>query len=160
MKIGILSDTQDYIFNINKALEIFKKNNISFFIHAGDFVAPFSLNPYFEKNFDFIGVFGNNDGEKNGLEKKSKGKIKEPPYTINIFGKDILVVHDISTINHHKLSKTPSVIVYGHTHTAGIRKEKDILFINPGETCGWVTGKATVAILDLENLNVEFIEIK
>ncbi|MCM8786939.1 MAG: metallophosphoesterase [Candidatus Omnitrophica bacterium] len=160
MKVGILSDTHDYIVNINKALEVFKENNISFFIHAGDFVAPFSLNPYFEKGFDFIGVFGNNDGEKNGLDKKSKGKIKEPPFAINLYGKDILIVHDITTINYLSFSKTPSVIVYGHTHIAEVKKEKDILFINPGEACGWVTGKATVAIFDVEILKAEIIEIK
>ncbi|MCM8765970.1 MAG: metallophosphoesterase [Candidatus Omnitrophica bacterium] len=160
MKIGILSDTHDNLENINKALEIFREKGINFFIHAGDYVAPFSLKPYFEKGFDFIGVFGNNDGEKVGLKEKSKGKIKEPPYIFNLSGKDILIVHELTQIKELNQHSLPSVVISGHTHITEIKKEKNSLFINPGEIGGWLTGRATFAILDLEKMEAEIIELK
>ena len=33
------------------------------------------------------------------------------------------------------------------------------LFVNPGECCGWVTGRATVAAIDLDTSRVELIEV-
>lgn len=160
MKIGILSDTHDNLENINKALEIFKEKGINFFVHAGDFIAPFSLKPYFEKGFDFVGVFGNNDGEKIGLKEKSQGKIKEPPYVFEIHGKKICVVHELSQIKKIEEDIFPSVVISGHTHIPEIKQEKKVLFINPGETCGWLTGRATCAILDLNKMEAEIVELK
>jgi predicted phosphodiesterase len=51
------------------------------------------------------------------------------------------------------------VIVYGHTHRLDIHRQGKTLIINPGETGGWVTGKATVATLDPENLDVEIHQL-
>ncbi len=31
--------------------------------------------------------------------------------------------------------------------------------INPGEACGWITGRYTVAVLDLETGKVEIVDI-
>ncbi|MCM8824414.1 MAG: metallophosphoesterase [Candidatus Omnitrophica bacterium] len=157
MKIGILSDTHDNITNINRALDWLKNKGINFFIHAGDYIAPFSLRPYFDKGFDFIGVFGNNDGEKEGLGKISKGKIFPPPYLFNLYQRDILVVHDLSQAKPHIFNI--SVVIFGHTHKPQTFREGKTLFINPGETCGWLTGKATIGILDLEKIEAEIIEL-
>jgi putative phosphoesterase len=159
MKIGILSDTHDNIRNINKALDLFREKGINFLIHAGDYVAPFSIKPYFEKGFDFIGVFGNNDGEKIGLKEKSKGKIKEPPYIFSMAGREILVAHDLTQIKELDENSLPPVIISGHTHVAEIKKEKNSLYINPGEAGGWLTGRATVAVLDLGKMEAEIIEL-
>ncbi|MGE4358125.1 MAG: metallophosphoesterase [Candidatus Omnitrophota bacterium] len=160
MKIGIISDTHDNLENIEKILTLFKKEGINFFIHAGDYVAPFSLKPYFEKGFDFIGVFGNNDGEKTGLKEKSNGKIKEPPYILNLGGKEILVVHELSQIRELNQVELPHIIISGHTHIAEIKKEENRLFINPGEAGGWLSGRSTCAILDLHKMEAKIIEIK
>ncbi len=156
-KIGVLSDTHDNLDKINRALELLKKGGINFFVHAGDYVAPFALRPYFDRGFDFVGVFGNNDGERIGLREKSMGKIKDPPYLFNLSGREILIVHDLNQIRNG--NRLPGIVIYGHTHKAEIRKEKDSLFINPGETGGWFSGKATAAILDLDKVEAEIIEI-
>ncbi len=159
MKIGIIADTHDNIANIRKALELFKKKGINFFIHAGDYVAPFTLSSYFEMGFDFVGVFGNNDGEKKGLKEKSKDKIKDAPYLFSYSGKNILIVHDLAAVGNLVNEKNPSVVIYAHTHNPEIRREGKTLFINPGEAGGWLTGRATVAVLDLGKLEAEIIPL-
>ena len=50
------------------------------------------------------------------------------------------------------------IVVYGHTHEIDIQKGESLL-LNPGETGGWTTGKATVAVVDLETLEATIHEL-
>ena len=40
------------------------------------------------------------------------------------------------------------MVVHGHTHEAVAAEQGSTLTINPGEICGYLTGKSTFAILD------------
>jgi len=51
------------------------------------------------------------------------------------------------------------VIIYGHTHRTDLRKIGKTLIINPGECGGWLSGKSTIALLDLENLEAKIIKL-
>jgi len=151
MKIGIISDTHDNLDKINKAVSILNSKKVEFVVHCGDFVAPFSVKPLFKLKCDWLGVFGNNDGEKKGLLTISEDRIKKPPYEFSLSSKKILVMHDLKEIK-----KNVDIVLYGHTHKLNIEKinkfKKDILLINPGETCGWVYNKSSLVILDLKSL--------
>ncbi|MBS3813049.1 metallophosphoesterase family protein, partial [Candidatus Bipolaricaulota bacterium] len=57
-----------------------------------------------------------------------------------------------------KRSPVPDVIVYGHTHKIDVQQGKPLV-INPGEAGGWLTGRSTVAILDLKETSVEIRDI-
>jgi len=46
-----------------------------------------------------------------------------------------------------------------NTHKIDYYKEGKTTVINPGECGGWLTGKSTVAIFDLADLNVHMIEL-
>ena len=50
------------------------------------------------------------------------------------------------------------LVVYGHTHEIEQRQEEGLL-LNPGEAGGWLTGLATVALVDLETLEVNLREL-
>ncbi|MEJ2243776.1 MAG: metallophosphoesterase [Candidatus Bathyarchaeota archaeon] len=52
------------------------------------------------------------------------------------------------------------ILITGHTHEAKIYRKGQMLVINPGETCGLLTGKSTIAILDTDKLEAEIIELK
>jgi len=61
MKIGILSDTHDYLPNIRKAIEVFNREKVDTIIHCGDFVSLFVIKEF--KNFNrILTTYGNNDG--------------------------------------------------------------------------------------------------
>jgi len=51
------------------------------------------------------------------------------------------------------------IILSGHTHTTINKKHKNVLIVNPGELCGYLTNKSTFAIIDTETMNAEIIEI-
>lgn len=160
MKIGIMSDSHDHLTAIKRAVELFNEQNVGFVIHAGDFVAPFSLDPLDALRCQWIGVFGNNDGEQHGLTQKSKGRIQPGPYQLNLDGKKVIIVHDLtSSMRSDIIHSDAQIAIFGHTHQPKIEREGNVLFINPGELCGWLSGRRTIALLDSTNLEVTLEEV-
>ena len=80
--IGIISDTQDNRSSIRKAVEVFNHAGCSLVVHAGDYIAPFTFKEFVSLEGDFLGVFGNNDGERKGLIKQFSqiGALYQPPH--------------------------------------------------------------------------------
>ena len=59
------------------------------------------------------------------------------------------------------MKRAADVVITGHTHeaiTPGGDGQRP-LFVNPGECGGWLDGKATCVVLDLESLEAELCEI-
>lgn len=159
MKIGVMSDTHDNVPMIRDAVKFFNDNNVEFLIHAGDFIAPFAVAPLDELKCDYIGVFGNNDGEKFGLDKRSRGKINNPPHSLELNNRKILILHEPHELFALAKSQVYDIIIYGHTHKPAIERHANTLVINPGECCGWLTGKSTVALISLEEVSAEIVEL-
>jgi putative phosphoesterase len=157
MRVGLISDTHDNLPKIEKAVKLFNQEKVDFVLHAGDFIAPFTIPILKKLQCDFCGVFGNNDGERAGLTKISEGKIKIDPQRLNLGNRSILLVHDLTKLDLEKIGA--EIIIFGHTHKPEIKKLDGKLLINPGEACGWLTNKSTVALLDLVNLNNSLIDI-
>lgn len=155
MKIGLVSDTHDNLGKIKKVVNLFNSKKVELVLHAGDFIAPFTINYLDKFNCEYLGVFGNNDGEKKGLKKKSGGRIKNGPIKLKLDGKRIALVH-----NPHDLDSGDfDIIVFGHTHKKELKREGKTLLVNPGECGGWLTGKSTAAILDTDKLSVKFFKL-
>jgi hypothetical protein len=169
MKIGIIADTHDNLDAIKKAVDVFNRAGVEKVIHAGDFVAPFTERPFRELKAPLVGIFGNNDGDKLLLKEKYReknvGEIYEDPFEFEIDAIKLIVTHKPTIVDAIARSKAYDVVIYGHTHEAVIKKEKNKkgekagLIINPGECCGWLTGRKTVAILDLEKEEEEIVEL-
>ncbi len=50
-------------------------------------------------------------------------------------------------------------VVHGHTHTAETYRKAKTLVVNPGEVCGYLTGRATVALLDTNKRQAKIVEL-
>ncbi|HUU49720.1 MAG TPA: metallophosphoesterase [Nitrospinota bacterium] len=160
MKIGIISDTHDNLNSLNRAIEIFKKNKIDTILHGGDFISPFVLRALEGSFKKLIGVFGNNDGDKlrlNDLATKMGWELHLPPYPFELSGKKILMLHEPLILEAATKSGLYDIIIYGHTHKNDIRKENSTLIINSGEAGGWLTGKASIVILDMDKMKEELL---
>jgi len=160
--IGIISDTHDNLDAIDRAKAAFASTRIDMLVHAGDFVAPFAVTRLIAGlSIEWKGVFGNNDGEKAGLRQASAGAIVPAPLVFSMEGKTIYVTHALREDDPQLLSA--DVVIYGHSHKPQILMKavagKQVLFINPGEACGWVTGKSTVAVLKVPSLEAEIVGI-
>jgi putative phosphoesterase len=105
-------------------------------------------------------VYGNNDGEKIGLDNafKELGTLLPGPRIFSYNGKSFFLTHEHVTVDAIRTSQSIDVIVYGHTHEVDIRKGKPLV-VNPGEAGGWLKGKATIAVLDTVTMEVDIIEL-
>lgn len=159
MRVGIMSDSHDNLPAIVKAVSVFNDGDVEMVIHAGDLVAPFVSKPLKMLKAKLVAVFGNNDGERLGLEKVLNGHIYRAPHTIDIAGKKVLILHEPDGLEALIKSDVYDVIIYGHTHQTDIRTGRTIV-INPGETGGWLYGERTVAIWDVDSGEVEVIPLK
>ena len=159
MKLGIISDTHDNVPMVKKAVEFFNEADVDAVLHAGDYVSPFSVKPLLTLECDFLGVWGNNDGDKIVLQNVSQGKIETSPYISSYGNRKILLGHYFETLEALIMSQEFHLIIYGHTHKPDIRKKGKTLIVNPGECGGWLDGKSTIAIVDLENQEAELVEL-
>ena len=159
MRVGILSDTHDNIEAVARVVKEFNARQVDFVIHAGDYCAPFSLRPFRELACDWLGVLGNNDGETEGLTAVSRGRIKPGPAVLKQEGKRILVDHMNPLRDALAKSGQFDLLVFGHTHTLEVYREGECLCVNPGEVCGYLTGRRTAVCLDLDGLDPDRVEI-
>jgi len=157
MQIGVMADSHDHLPRIDRAVDIFNRRRVRFVIHGGDFVAPFALGPLERLACDWAGVFGNNDGERAGLERRSQGRITSGPLRMEQGGRRLTIIHILEELDLER--EEADLVIFGHTHRAEVRHERNMLLVNPGETYGWLHGRATAAVVDLATLNVELIDL-
>ena len=161
MRVGVISDTHDNLDAIKKAVKLFNAEGVALVLHAGDFVAPFTAKPFGELNAELIGIFGNNDGDKLLLKERFEGagvgELHEDPYELKLEGKSVVMTHKPQIVS--ALTGTYDIVIYGHTHQPDIKKMGRRLVLNPGECGGWLSGKKTVALLDVEKLKAELREL-
>lgn len=158
MVIGLLSDTHDRLPAIAAALEVFRARGIETLIHAGDLVAPFAARLLRAWSGELHVIYGNNDGERAGL-RAVLPQIQDGPLFVERGGRRILVHHFLDWCDPADVARA-DIVVTGHTHEAGAQRRDGKLFVNPGECCGWVTGRCSAAALNLETQEVEWIELR
>ena len=162
MRIGLLADTHDRLPAVAELLRRFAERDVSLVIHAGDFCAPFALSPFREARLPLLGVFGRNDGDREGLKAfadQSMGtELYESPHSFEVGGYRIMLVHELGEINRRSI-EAHNFVLYGATHRQDTRTIGETLLVNPGEACGWLHGECTGAILDLETREVEIITV-
>lgn len=159
MKIGVISDTHDRLPPLRRAVAMFRQLGCEAIFHAGDFIAPFAARLISSEVLPtpVYCVYGNNDGERAGL-KKILPQVQDGPLTVRLGGRTIVMHHFIDWLKPADCAKA-DVVISGHTHEVVNETREGKLFLNPGECCGWVNEVCTVAILDLDTLKAEIVQI-
>jgi putative phosphoesterase len=161
MKIGVLSDTHDHLPRISAALELFRQRGAEAIIHAGDIVAPFAARLLAPQNLPASAglhvVYGNNDGERAGLAKVLP-QICDGPLRLELGGRRIVVLHDAAALRPGDTADA-DIVITGHTHQVVNEVRDRVLWLNPGECCGWLTGRATIMLLDTLGPGAELVTL-
>lgn len=165
MIVGIISDTHDRLPFLDKAVNLLNEERVGLILHAGDYISPFVVPHFKPLKVNFIGVFGNNDGDRELLKKQFSelgAEIRGRFTELIVEGLRIAMLHGDEEGLLRSLIRVEShdVIVHGHTHEAKTYRKGETLVINPGETCGYLTGKATIATLNTQTLDVKIIPIE
>jgi putative phosphoesterase len=165
MLIGVISDTHDNLPMVEKAMKRLNEEKVELVLHAGDYVAPFVIPKFKALNCKLIGVFGNNDGDHELLRKRFsetenctiRGRFAE----IDVEGFKIALLHGDETELLNALTNHGNfdAVVHGHSHANVARQNAKTLIVNPGEACGYLTGKATIALLDTVKREARIIQL-
>jgi len=166
-----MSDTHDNLTLTRKAVTLLLEHGSELILHLGDIIAPFTLNVMRKAGAKrLIAVYGNNCGEKLLLAKVAEKlgyEIYYPPHIVKLEDMKILMIHGSGTAEETRhfaeslaISGRYNAVLYGHTHTVDNRIFGNTLLLNPGEVCGYLTGKSTIALLDTKKRKTEIVEIK
>jgi putative phosphoesterase len=157
MRIGVISDTHDRLTTLDRGLAILRGRQVEAVLHPGDVVAPFAARRLLAWSGPLYVTYGNNDGERRGL-KSVLPQIQDGPMWVELGGKRILLHHDLDGCPAAEIARA-DIVVTGHTHQVVNETRDGKLFLNPGECCGWLYGRCTVAVLDTDAMSAEIIEV-
>jgi uncharacterized protein len=162
VRIGVIADTHDRLPAIAELVAQMQAGGAGMILHAGDYCSPFALKSFEEAHMSLAGVFGRNDGDREGLVSRAQSafgaELFESPHSFEIGGKRMLLVHDIGDV-HTRSVRGHEIVIHGSTHQQEMKTRGDTLIVNPGEACGWLYGTPSAAILDLDSREVEFLTL-
>lgn len=179
MKIGIISDSHDDIENVQEAIQIFNENNVKYVIHAGDYIFPGIIKEFSNLKAKLIGVFGNNDGERNGILKAFidiNGELKGEYGEIEIDGIKFGIYHGTDREIKENIihSNKFQILICGHTHKREPRlsgkitdnNNNNTFVLNPGSAhrksislSGVFSDIGRIVLFDTQSKSYEFIDL-
>ncbi|NYT05852.1 MAG: metallophosphoesterase [Methanomicrobiales archaeon] len=165
MLVGIISDTHDHLPLVRAAVGFFNSHGAELVLHAGDFISPFVIPELAQCTMPVVGVFGNNDGDRALLLAKCaetgnvsiRGSFAEVDAGGFLIG--LVHGHEKELLGSLVRSCAFDCIVHGHTHEAGSYRVGEMLVVNPGEACGYLSGSATLALLDTEERSARIVRL-
>jgi putative phosphoesterase len=139
MRIGVLSDIHDNIWNLERALARLEGTDV--LLCCGDLCAPFSLKQIQDA---FPGpihvVLGNNDGDPLLLAQIASQRqgvtLYQPLVELELDGKKIAVAHYPQIGRALAGSGQYDAVFSGHTHRSRMQQLSATLWANPGEVMG------------------------
>ncbi|AUB55470.1 MAG TPA: metallophosphoesterase [Methanobacterium subterraneum] len=159
--IGIMSDSHDHMGGIRAAVKVFNQEKVELVVHAGDLISPFTAGAFDKLHAPLEAIFGNNDGERRGLmaayaELCPLEDFKE----LEVDGRKIALIHGTTEalVDALRESGKFDLVIRGHTHRMEVT-EGLTMVVNPGETCGYLSGDKTVVLLDTQDLSWEKVQL-
>ena len=119
MKIGLIGDTHDRLPAIAALAAELSARRVELVLHTGDYCSPFSLAPLHEMRVPIIGVFGPNDGDRDGLVAAASAglatELMAAPHSFEVEGKRVLLLHDVTDVRPQSL-EGHDFVVHGCLH--------------------------------------------
>ena len=163
MKVIVMSDTHDNKYFFERLRDWVGLNGVDIAIHAGDHVAPFTVEWAEKAGIKMMyGVLGNNDGEYRLLHVRYQERGWSLSDYLNVFeleGVKIALTHGTDMDMPFLLAESGryDIVIFGHTHRMYEDYIGKTLLLNPGEACGYLTGHMSFMVLDLKNRRVDKI---
>ncbi len=162
MRVGLLADTHDRVPAIAALARQLADGGAEMLLHAGDFCSPFVFDALHAVGLPIVGVFGRNDGDRDGLTAAGQRGLATElfvgPHSLSLGGSRILLVHDLGEAVDRSL-EAHDLVVFGCQHRQETKSRGDAVLVCPGEGCGWIHGTPGAAILDLPSRQVEFLTL-
>lgn len=163
MKIAIMSDSHDRWEILEKAINMANEAGCEHLLFAGDLIAPPGVAILEKFNGVVKFVWGNNEGEIQGLTTKfnasEKIELCGDIFDSTIAGVRVFMNHYPEIGSLAAKSKSYDLCVYGHDHTYHSSKVGETVLVNPGAITPYGNSVSTFIIFDTESREVERIEL-
>ena len=162
MKIIIITDSHDNIWNLDKFFESIKDRDSDMLIHCGDFCAPFMIDRLQNNYKKSIHLVWGNTNDKESTTEFVKtldhvtlhGDVAE----LEIDDKKLAVTHFPEKARELAETQKYTYVLYGHDHTKNDEMIDKTRLINSGNIMGH-KDPASYAILDTKTDTLEFVEL-
>ena len=159
MKIAVLSDVHDHVWNLRAALASLDDANA--LLYCGDLCSPFVVGLLADgfRNRPIEIVFGNNDGDlfriAQNAAKHEHVSLNGEVYKGELGGKQVAMNHFPAIASELVAAGSFDLVCFGHDHTFRIEQTGRTLAVNPGTLLGYepVNGRdvpATFAVYDTD----------
>jgi len=162
MRVLVISDIHDRLESIGKLKRMV--GDVDQVVILGDIVSPFTLKTILDEvNPNVMGVFGNNDGDKE-LLKRISPNVTEQPMELLFDAFKAIAFHGFKSVDLTKkivyslctsTQRYYDIVLYGHTHMYDLSLVNDCLVLNPGALSGYLTSMESYAILSIEGNKVK-----
>jgi len=154
--LGVVSDTHGIV--LPDVLEAFRRERVDLILHAGDIGSEQVVHDL-ERIATVVAVAGNGD----------EPLYHRYPWDLRLYigQRRILLCHWYDNFGriHMGYARTledwvPDVLVFGHTHVAGVERRGETLFVNPGYGGPpELSRDRSVALLDLDALTARIVPL-
>ena len=154
MRIGVFGDTHNNLKNVETIVEIFNRVQVTRVVHTGDITQTKVLDVLAQLNAPLHGVYGNNDQERESLERSAASygmELADGPLYLEWCRRRIAVVHDPRELES-ALLPNHELALHGHTHLYRCERVASTQVFNPGECAGMLSGRNAVGVVDLISL--------
>lgn len=152
MRIAVISDIHDNIWQLAKALEGIAAVQPGVILCCGDLCSPFTLKQIADSTKGPVHlVFGNNDGDKWLLSKVAAKAgnvtLHDTFFEAEFDGRRVAMVHFPELARALAASDRFDVVFYGHDHERFAERVGQTWLVNPGEVMGRF-GSSSYAVYD------------
>src|SRR5262249_36022059 len=158
MRLGILSDTHNYLTRTRCAVELLRAEGAEVLIHCGDLTGPEVVSACAVLPCYF--VFGNNDADNVPELQRAMAETGAVCLgwggEVTLAGKRVAVTHGhMHTDVRRLIAARPDYLLSGHSHVAFDKQHGPTRRINPGALHR--ANEFSVALLDLETDELRFL---
>jgi uncharacterized protein len=168
MRLGILSDIHDNLWNLGPAIDHLNEA-ADVVLCCGDLCSPFVMDELKKFHGPVHIVFGNNDADLFRITRKSDSRVQVHGelFEAEFGGRRIAMQHFDNIAKGLAASGLYDLVCYGHNHRISLARVNETVVVNPGPIMGvafgpggWESVPATFATCETESLEVRFFEVR
>ena len=167
MKIAILSDIHDNLWNLSAVLD--RASAADVLLCCGDLCSPFVMDLLAKFPREVHIVFGNNDADLFRITKKSTDRVRVHGefFEAELGGRRVAMNHFDYLARPIAASGLYDLVCYGHNHRFRVERVGKTLLVNPGPVMGaafytgeWKDVPATFVTYDSQTERIEAYHVK
>ena len=160
MKYMVISDIHGGIYELNKVLDIYNKENCNKLLILGD-LSNYGFDLYSDDIINRLNLMSENIIAVTGnCDMNVRGILFNMPYinTVELNNKQIILTHGHLYNKDYLIKLDSNIIFMGHSHIPEINLINDKIFVNPGSISKSRSGENSFCIVDEDKITIRNLD--